>query len=174
MMPFEIKEWFNAKELEGMPGVPKLATNITRKAVAEDWVKRQRHGGKGVAYEYHINSLPEETQRAIKGASLSDTPVHASSPHTVDERLIYALSFLTADEQAAAIEIIRVAGIKGLMPTIVSKDKALEALGVTVEQQRTLQTLQALPPEKAREILSQYENKEHNLPTREGDVKKTV
>ncbi|MBT0370478.1 DNA-binding protein [Morganella morganii subsp. morganii] len=174
-MSFEIKEWFNAKELEGMPGVPKLATNITRKAVAEDWVKRQRHGGKGVAYEYHINSLPEETQRAIKGASFSDTPpVHVPSHHTVDERLVYAMSFLTPDEQAAAIEIIRVAGIKGLMPTIVSKDKALEALGVTVEQQRTLQTLQALPPGKAREILSQYENKEHNLPAREDDVKKAV
>ena len=28
MMSFEIKEWFNAKELEGMPGVPKLATKI--------------------------------------------------------------------------------------------------------------------------------------------------
>ena len=34
MMSFEIKEWFNEKELEGMPGVPKLSTNITRKAVA--------------------------------------------------------------------------------------------------------------------------------------------
>ncbi|EFN7865570.1 MerR family transcriptional regulator [Escherichia coli] len=174
MMSFEIKEWFNAKELEGMPGVPKLATNITRKAVAEDWVKRQRHGGKGVAYEYHINSLPEETRRAIKGASLSDKPVHTSIVHTVDERLIYAMSFLTPDEQAAAVEIIRIAGIKGLMPTIVSKDKALEALGITVEQQKTLQTLQALPPEKVREILSQYEGKEHNFPVRENDVKKSV
>ena len=84
------------------------------------------------------------------------------------------MSFLTPDEQAAAVEIIRIAGIKGLMPTIVSKDKALEALGITVEQQKTLQTLQALPPEKVREILSQYEGKEHNFPVRENDVKKAV
>ena len=55
-----------------------------------------------------------------------------------------------------------------------SKDKALEALGITVEQQKTLQTLQALPPEKVREILSQYEGKEHNFPVRENDVKKAV
>ncbi len=170
-MRFEIKEWFNAKELEGMPCLPKLATNITRKAMAENWVKRQRHGGKGVAYEYHIDSLPEETRRAIKG---SNKLAHAPIAHTVDERLIHAMSFLTPDEQAVAIEIIRVAGIKGLMPAIVSKDKALEALGVTVEQQKTLQTLQALPPEKAREILSQYEDEEHSFPVRGDDVKKAV
>ena len=174
MMPFEIKEWFNAKELEGMPGVPKLATNITRKAVTEKWVKRQRSGGKGVSYEYHIDSLPEKTRQAIRGSAPLHNPTHSTIAHVVDERLIYAMSFLTPDEQAMAIEIVRESGIKGLMPAIVSRDKALEAFGITAEQLKTLQILQALPSEKMREILSKYESKKQASPIKQQEIKKAV
>lgn len=61
------KVWFSAKELEKMelPGLPKQATNITRKALKENWIKQDLLGVKGGGYEYHITSLPKEAQAHI-------------------------------------------------------------------------------------------------------------
>lgn len=42
-----IKEWFSAKDLEGIDGLPNRATNITRKAIKEGWLKRDAKGIKG-------------------------------------------------------------------------------------------------------------------------------
>ena len=59
------QEWFTAYELEGFVDLPKKASNITRKATKENWVKRQIKGKKGVAFEYHYSSFPEKTQKAL-------------------------------------------------------------------------------------------------------------
>ncbi|MDP8171512.1 DNA-binding protein [Pasteurella skyensis] len=59
-----LKEWYSAKELEGIDGLPNLATNITRKAKTEKWIKRER-AVQGGGYEYHYSSLPEETQKQL-------------------------------------------------------------------------------------------------------------
>lgn len=160
----EIKEWYSAKELEGLPGLPKLATNISRKATIENWRKRQRHGGKGVSYDYHISSLPEQTRFYLHGSASSAISFEPrqQQTHSVDERLISALSLLTPEEQATAVEVVRVSGIKGLMPSIIGHETVLEALGITQEQLKTLQVLQALPDETMKEILSKYEGQEHS------------
>ncbi|EMX8695951.1 DNA-binding protein [Klebsiella michiganensis] len=57
------KEWFTADELSGKPGLPGDRSNINRKANKEGWEKRQRSGVRGKAYEFHISSLPDETQQ---------------------------------------------------------------------------------------------------------------
>ncbi|AEC17612.1 Mu DNA-binding domain protein [Gallibacterium anatis UMN179] len=59
------QEWFTAYELEGLIDLPKKASNITRKATKENWIKRQIKGKKGVAFEYHYSSFPEKTQKAL-------------------------------------------------------------------------------------------------------------
>lgn len=59
------KEWYSAKELEGIEGLPNLATNITRKALKENWLKRDSVGIRGGGYEYHYSSLPLSTQIAL-------------------------------------------------------------------------------------------------------------
>lgn len=61
------KVWFSAKELEelDLPDLPKQATNITRKALKELWIKRDAVGVKGGGNEYHITSLPPKAQQAI-------------------------------------------------------------------------------------------------------------
>lgn len=59
------QEWFTAYELEGLIDLPKKASNITRKATKESWIKRQIKGKKGVAFEYHYSSFPEKTQKAL-------------------------------------------------------------------------------------------------------------
>ncbi|HGD8796298.1 TPA: DNA-binding domain-containing protein, partial [Escherichia coli] len=53
-----MKEWYTAKELLGFAGLPKQATNITRKAQREGWVFRQVTGTKGVSFEFNIKSFP--------------------------------------------------------------------------------------------------------------------
>ncbi|NBI12168.1 hypothetical protein GVX81_00705 [[Haemophilus] felis] len=60
-----IKEWFSAKDLEGIDGLPNRATNITRKAIKEGWLKRDAKGIKGGGFEYHYTSLPERVRLAL-------------------------------------------------------------------------------------------------------------
>ncbi|AKD37528.1 helix-turn-helix domain-containing protein [Pasteurella multocida] len=59
------KEWYSAKELEGLDGLPSHATNITRKAKNQGWISRDAKGVKGGGLEYHISSLPPETLAAL-------------------------------------------------------------------------------------------------------------
>lgn len=63
------KKWFTASELVGLGGLPKQATNITRKAVKENWEKRQVKGVKGIAYEYHYLSLPSAVLQELRNNS---------------------------------------------------------------------------------------------------------
>ncbi|WP_289237713.1 DNA-binding protein, partial [Escherichia coli] len=41
------QEWFSAKELQGVAGLPSSASSISRKATNEGWKKRQIKGVKG-------------------------------------------------------------------------------------------------------------------------------
>lgn len=59
-------EWFSAAQLAGLPGLPKNERNIRMLAERNDWQSRKRATGKGL--EYHLSSLPEETQRALRQA----------------------------------------------------------------------------------------------------------
>ncbi|MGR6980845.1 DNA-binding protein [Testudinibacter sp. P27/CKL/0425] len=65
-MKSQNKQWFTASELVGVGGLPKQATNITRKAVKENWEKRQVKGAKGVAFEYYYLSLPSAALQELR------------------------------------------------------------------------------------------------------------
>ncbi|OED44066.1 hypothetical protein ACH42_08485 [Endozoicomonas sp. (ex Bugula neritina AB1)] len=54
-------EWFTAQEIAGLPLMPTADRSIRRMDLSP---RRPRSKGKG--YEYHISSLPKETQRALK------------------------------------------------------------------------------------------------------------
>mgnify|MGYP002224305136 FL=1 len=51
-------EWFAAKELTGIAGLPSSPQGINLMARREGWVSRRRSGVQGKALEYHIDSLP--------------------------------------------------------------------------------------------------------------------
>ena len=57
-------EWFSAKCLLGLDGMSHAVQVINRKAQQESWKSRPRKA-KGGGKEYHISSLPKETQRAL-------------------------------------------------------------------------------------------------------------
>ncbi|EFK5840989.1 DNA-binding protein [Escherichia coli] len=61
------KEWFTASELAGLPGLAGEKSSINRRANKEKWRKRQREGVRGVAFEFHVSSLPKETRAALGG-----------------------------------------------------------------------------------------------------------
>lgn len=71
-----MKEWYSVQELLGTSGLPSSDRGITKKAERENWVKRNREGVKGLTYEYHLHSLPPETQQALKlQAALAVVPI---------------------------------------------------------------------------------------------------
>ncbi len=63
------KEWYLAKELVGLEGMPKSISSVSRKASLEKWEKRKIDGVKGVTYEYNIKSFPEKTRNALKATT---------------------------------------------------------------------------------------------------------
>jgi len=58
------QEWFTTAHLAGLPLLPSTPRGINKIADRESWESRKRAKGKG--REYHINSLPEETQRHLR------------------------------------------------------------------------------------------------------------
>ncbi|TDB61257.1 DNA-binding protein [Photorhabdus khanii] len=54
------KEWYSAKELVGIAGLPSSPQGINLMARREEWEYRRKLGVQGKALEYHINSLPED------------------------------------------------------------------------------------------------------------------
>lgn len=55
-----MKEWYSARELAGLPGLPNGKRNVALKARREDWKSRTVTGKGGERKEFHVSSLPVE------------------------------------------------------------------------------------------------------------------
>ncbi len=62
------QEWFTAKALAGLPGMPDTHSAVVRRAKRDGWEDR-RCSGRGGGREYALASLPAETQAAALRAS---------------------------------------------------------------------------------------------------------
>lgn len=91
-----MKEWFSIQELLGISGLPNSDRGIMKKADREQWQKRQREGVKGKAYEYHLHSLPPETQKQLRlNAALAAMPQPSAVVTRDDPELVYRLNQAT-------------------------------------------------------------------------------
>ena len=63
-MSGQLKEWFSAAELAGLPDMPGTPRRVRAKADRESYKYRDRQG-RGGGREYHISSLPSKTRSAI-------------------------------------------------------------------------------------------------------------
>jgi putative transposase len=72
-------EWYSAKELCGMTGMPGTDRAIQLKAKRESWKSRKRQG-RGGGMEYHISSFPAETRDFLLNAAVETLPVTADLP----------------------------------------------------------------------------------------------
>lgn len=115
------KAWYTINELinlsiEGLDG---SKATIHRKAVKQKWIKRQREGVKGVAYEYHVSSLPAATQAAlgIPTNQALHSPVLAKmqSSEGVFKELISMLTSLTLEEQEELTHVLKRKGVETLL-----------------------------------------------------------
>ncbi|KGJ86412.1 DDE-type integrase/transposase/recombinase [Colwellia psychrerythraea] len=70
------KEWFNLSEITSFSGTHSTVQGNRKLANREAWQKRKCQIGKG--YEYHIDSLPQETQAYLAAQAESAAVVEAS------------------------------------------------------------------------------------------------
>ncbi len=80
-----MKEWYNARELAGLPGMPGTERRVRSKAQREKWQSRKRARGKG--YEYHLSSLPMETRAHLALQQLPKTPVEEAVSEAAQKAL---------------------------------------------------------------------------------------
>lgn len=59
-----MSSWFSTVNLIGVGGLPSTRYGLVQKAKRESWLSRPRQG-RGGGFEYHISSLPKETQQAL-------------------------------------------------------------------------------------------------------------
>lgn len=92
-----MNEWFSANDLAGLKGMPSSPQGVNKKARLEQWQKQQQNGKQGKAYEYHLHSLPPETQQQLRlNAALAVIPQAAElQPKRDDPALIARLNNAT-------------------------------------------------------------------------------
>jgi len=83
------REWFSAKELAGMPGMPKSKRATQMKAKRESWQSRPRQG-RGGGREYHISSLPLETRLELSKQEVAGAIKDAAPDLDAEKTLVPA------------------------------------------------------------------------------------
>ncbi|MGI1669970.1 MAG: Mu transposase C-terminal domain-containing protein [Neptuniibacter sp.] len=128
-----MKQWYTAKELAGLPGLPSTERRIRSKAEAAKWESQQRAFGKG--YEYHVSNLPLEAKKALEAQQINELMprLHesknlAAKPASTQLAGLNERQRSTADSRA----------------TVITAIKAMADLGVTQEAAITTLLSQAV------------------------------
>lgn len=80
-----MKEWVSGSELLGIPGLPQDRKSLFRLGESGRLIRRRRTVGKG--WEYHLSSLPAETQaylaaQPLKGVGIPSSGINVPPPAT--------------------------------------------------------------------------------------------
>ena len=79
-------EWATVQIIAGLPGVNETPDGVRRQATRENWKKQKRAKGKG--FEYHISSLPPETQRALKISATKKQQAQSQQLATLNSAIV--------------------------------------------------------------------------------------
>jgi len=75
-----MKSHYTAKELAGLPGIPKTESAVIRLAAREAW-PHQKRAGRGGGKEYPVAALPAETREHLTRKAIANVPaVHQQAP----------------------------------------------------------------------------------------------
>lgn len=114
-------EWFAAKELTGIAGLPSSTQGINLMARREGWVSRRRKGVQGKALEYHVDSLPASVRKLLV---LREEPasyeVERQDPLAVWIEYYYHLS---DSERAQVMAFLMREGVGSLLAWIAEQNK---------------------------------------------------
>ncbi|CQI89315.1 MuA-transposase/repressor protein CI DNA-binding protein [Yersinia rohdei] len=115
------KEWFAAKELAGLDGLPSSPQGVNLMAKREGWEQRRRRGVQGKAVEYHIESLPATILNSLH---LRDEPAKYT-PTRQDPLALWVEAYyrFTEAEREQVIAFIFREGAKSLIERLTT-DKA--------------------------------------------------
>ncbi|CAI0905272.1 Mu DNA-binding domain [Serratia rubidaea] len=109
-------EWFSARELTGIAGLPSSPQGINQMARREKWVSQRRKGVQGKAVEYHIDSLPPGVRSALM---LKEDPAGYAAERQ-DPLAVWNAYFhyMSDDERAQILTFLLREGIGGLLALI--------------------------------------------------------
>lgn len=128
--------WITTQELLGLPLMPKTTQGIGLRAKQENWQRRRKAGVKGNVFEYHLTSLPLETQQAIKIqtalAQQADEPKREQKPDQHLASLLNGASDKAREKAKAKAEAVL--KLKSLLDAGLPMMQALE---VAAEQSHT-------------------------------------
>lgn len=93
-----MKEWFSTQELAGTAGLPGTERAIQIRAKKELWQSRPR-SGRGGGNEYHIGSLPAETQRAIRISQAKKAAADVAPAPKADRSALWSRYELASDAE---------------------------------------------------------------------------
>ncbi|BCB62783.1 hypothetical protein HaloA020_34840 [Halomonas sp. A020] len=120
--------WYSAKELAGLPGMPGTVQGVKAKANTQRW-EAQKRMGRGGGYEYAFAVLPKETQNALLLAQADQAaPAPASTVAPPQEEQRPGQQQLTdAQRQVMGARVAFVREIER-MSKMVSQQRAIETL----------------------------------------------
>lgn len=123
-----MRNWYSARELAGLPGMPGTERAIQLRAKREHWEGQGRLGSKAI--EYHFSALPKETQAALINASVNESqPAQVEAPELNEaERDTVFASRLSEDQRS--VMVARLAFVREIerMSRAVSQQRAIESL----------------------------------------------
>ena len=123
--------WYSARELAGLPGMPGTERAIQLRAKRESWEGQGRLGSKAI--EYRFATLPPETQAALIAATVSDAapePMPVIAAETMQRDSVSA-SRLNEDQRS-------------VMTARLAFVREIERMSQAISQQRAIDSLVAL------------------------------
>ncbi|MBC8944816.1 MULTISPECIES: DNA-binding protein [Xenorhabdus] len=111
------KEWYSAKELIGLAGLPSSPQGVNLMARREGWEQRRKRGVQGKALEYHINSLPEDVLNVL---TVSESSVEYYRNKRQDPFMIWVEAYyqLTKPERERMVKFILRKGLASIVQYI--------------------------------------------------------
>ncbi|PHM29636.1 DNA-binding protein [Xenorhabdus budapestensis] len=108
------KEWYSAKELIGLAGLPSSPQGVNLMARREGWEQRRKRGVQGKALEYHINSLPEDVLSVL---TVSENSVEHYRNKRQDPFMIWVEAYyqLTKPERERMVKFILRKGLTSIV-----------------------------------------------------------
>ncbi|MGF2653452.1 DNA-binding protein [Serratia marcescens] len=163
------KEWLTLADLAAMhiPGLDVSLATLHRRASRQGWKKRKRDGIQGVAYEYHVSSLPAKAQtflgyiendtvdpESCKKQSITSPQAEGVAIHDKGAQALLTIwDGLEPEEKELLSKLLVRKGAELLVQLLDNETICLMQL--TGEKREAALLLAQLVPERVREILSE-------------------
>lgn len=164
------REWYLAKDLIHVPGLPSTPQGINKRAKVEGWVKRPVSvpGVRGRSFEYHIDSLPQVIRNylgSVKESDVSKATVNHKRNDSLDldentQEWLRIYELMTEEERSSTLQVVRRKGIDTLLAITDEENQSL--IGLPALTKKTALLLAKLPVDRVKEIFDLAEMGEHS------------